>query len=224
MIVDLHAHSTFSDGALTPRQLFEAAQRRGYNLLALTDHGTAETYREVAGRVRDEVDRLRSLVSMQVLAGIELTDLEPSDISDAAREARREGAQIVVVHGECVTMDTRPGTNAAAARSEWVDVLAHPGLISCADAQACLESDVCLELSARRGHSYGNGWVFRTAMAAGAQLVVNSDSHDEAGLLSAAKVEAIVRGAGASEAEARSIEASTQAVVVRRVNQRMVPA
>ena len=35
---DLHAHSTFSDGLLTPAALVERAAARGVDVLALTDH------------------------------------------------------------------------------------------------------------------------------------------------------------------------------------------
>ncbi|MCQ2385298.1 MAG: PHP domain-containing protein [Clostridia bacterium] len=35
---NLHAHSTVSDGKLTPKQLKEIYQSRGYSVLALTDH------------------------------------------------------------------------------------------------------------------------------------------------------------------------------------------
>ena len=35
---DLHSHSTFSDGTLTPADLIERAARRGVAVLALTDH------------------------------------------------------------------------------------------------------------------------------------------------------------------------------------------
>ena len=37
---DLHVHSTFSDGTLTPRQLLQAAQDAGLTAVALTDHNT----------------------------------------------------------------------------------------------------------------------------------------------------------------------------------------
>jgi len=36
--VDLHTHTTASDGTLTPRELVQAAARRGIRVLALTDH------------------------------------------------------------------------------------------------------------------------------------------------------------------------------------------
>lgn len=37
---DLHTHSTFSDGTLTPRQLLEVAAEAGLSTIALTDHNT----------------------------------------------------------------------------------------------------------------------------------------------------------------------------------------
>lgn len=40
MTCDLHTHSTFSDGTLTPRQLLQAATDAGLSTVALTDHNT----------------------------------------------------------------------------------------------------------------------------------------------------------------------------------------
>ena len=40
MYVDLHCHSTASDGLLTPAALLERAHARGIGVLALTDHDT----------------------------------------------------------------------------------------------------------------------------------------------------------------------------------------
>lgn len=40
LICDLHTHSTFSDGTLTPTQLIEEAQRCGLAAIALCDHNT----------------------------------------------------------------------------------------------------------------------------------------------------------------------------------------
>jgi len=37
-VIDLHTHSTFSDGSLTPEQLAELAARTGLTAVALTDH------------------------------------------------------------------------------------------------------------------------------------------------------------------------------------------
>ncbi|WP_299591909.1 PHP domain-containing protein [uncultured Microbulbifer sp.] len=63
--VDLHCHSTASDGILSPAALVSRAKSAGVTLLALTDHDT------VAGidEARQEAGRLE----MTLLPGIELT-------------------------------------------------------------------------------------------------------------------------------------------------------
>lgn len=40
MIVDLHLHSTASDGELTPEQVVEQAKHMGIDGIALSDHDT----------------------------------------------------------------------------------------------------------------------------------------------------------------------------------------
>lgn len=40
LLCDLHAHSTFSDGSLTPTELVAEAKRKGLCAVALTDHNT----------------------------------------------------------------------------------------------------------------------------------------------------------------------------------------
>ena len=39
-MIDLHTHSTFSDGTLTPTQLVDLAKKQGLSAIALTDHNT----------------------------------------------------------------------------------------------------------------------------------------------------------------------------------------
>ncbi|MFB0989990.1 MAG: PHP domain-containing protein, partial [Porticoccaceae bacterium] len=44
MIIDLHCHTTMSDGALTPNQLIDLAVERGVGMLSITDHDTLDAY------------------------------------------------------------------------------------------------------------------------------------------------------------------------------------
>ncbi len=44
--VDLHCHSNFSDGTLTPTELVKLAEKQGLSALALTDHNTSMGLRE----------------------------------------------------------------------------------------------------------------------------------------------------------------------------------
>lgn len=46
--IDLHVHSTASDGTMSPRQLVELAREKGLKAIAITDHDTASGYHEAA--------------------------------------------------------------------------------------------------------------------------------------------------------------------------------
>lgn len=46
MMFDLHSHTTFSDGVLTPQELITRAADKGVTVLSITDHDTVEAYRE----------------------------------------------------------------------------------------------------------------------------------------------------------------------------------
>jgi 3',5'-nucleoside bisphosphate phosphatase len=63
--VDLHTHSTASDGVLAPAQLVALAVARGLRVLALTDHDT------VAGL--DEVTAAADTAGLQLIPGVELS-------------------------------------------------------------------------------------------------------------------------------------------------------
>ncbi|MCF6783321.1 MULTISPECIES: PHP domain-containing protein [Pseudomonadaceae] len=65
MIVDLHCHSTASDGVLAPEVLVERAHARGIELLALTDHDTLEGL----GAARAAAESL----GIRLVSGIELS-------------------------------------------------------------------------------------------------------------------------------------------------------
>ena len=64
-LVDLHMHSTFSDGRYTPTQLVEVAAAKGLAVLALTDH---DSWNGVAG-AQAAAARLGNI---RVLTGVEL--------------------------------------------------------------------------------------------------------------------------------------------------------
>ena len=44
--VDLHIHSNFSDGKLSPDELLNDAKSKGYKLIAIADHNTVEGYKQ----------------------------------------------------------------------------------------------------------------------------------------------------------------------------------
>jgi predicted metal-dependent phosphoesterase TrpH len=66
--VDLHCHSTASDGALPPTAVVEEAHRRGLHALALTDHDT------VAGLA--EAQAAGERLGVRIIPGVELSAVE----------------------------------------------------------------------------------------------------------------------------------------------------
>jgi len=67
MIVDLHCHSTASDGVLAPDVLVHRAHARGIELLALTDHDTLEGL--------DDARTTADSLGVRLVNGIELSCL-----------------------------------------------------------------------------------------------------------------------------------------------------
>lgn len=66
--IDLHCHTTASDGALTPSALCQRALERRIDLLAITDHDTVAGYRAARAWLAGQGERGSAL---QLLAGVE---------------------------------------------------------------------------------------------------------------------------------------------------------
>lgn len=202
MLADFHTHTRYSDGTLSFDELVEAAERHSYDTLAITDHvRPGVDHQEVASHVAEEVKRLSRQTPMLLFPGVEVTEYEPTLIDAIARESRDAGAMVVVAHGECLVADVEvaPGTNAAAVRSLFVDILGHPGRLAEDDARAAAASGVFIELSASPGACYANGHLYALAQRTGAPVMVNSDAHAEGALLTPRKVAAVLLGTGAPE-------------------------
>jgi histidinol phosphatase-like PHP family hydrolase len=90
-----------------------------------------------------------------------------------------------------------PGTNRAAIEAN-VDILAHPGLITRAEAELAAKHGVYLEITTRKGHSLSNGHVARMADTTGAKLVIDTDTHEPGDLVTGDVARSILLGAGMS--------------------------
>jgi predicted metal-dependent phosphoesterase TrpH len=67
--IDLHTHSSYSDGSLSPRQLVQLAKKRGLRAIALTDHDT------VAG-VEEALEAGKEL-GVEAVPGVEISAQYP---------------------------------------------------------------------------------------------------------------------------------------------------
>ena len=182
-MIDLHTHSIFSDGELIPSELVRRAVAKGYTAIAITDHIDHSNIDLVVPRILKELQILKDYMQITMIAGAEITHVPPALIPDLVREARKMGAQIVLVHGETIVEPVMEGTNRAAIEA-GVDILAHPGLISEDDLRFAKEKGITLEITARKGHSLSNGHVARNAMRLGIPLTINTDSHAPSDLIS----------------------------------------
>jgi histidinol phosphatase-like PHP family hydrolase len=201
---DLHTHTILSDGELLPTELVRRAAVLGYETLGITDHADASNLPHLVEAV-GEVRGAARCYGVDLLVGVELTHVPPSLIPALARDAKRRGADIVVVHGETVVEPVAPGTNRAACTCDDVDVLAHPGLVTAEDACEAAARGIALEITSRGGHNRTNGHVVRMAREAGCRLVVDSDTHAPSDLMSKEARRSVALGAGLTEAESREI-------------------
>jgi len=196
MLYDFHTHTTLSDGVLSPMELIRRAIVNGYSALGITDHTSASTMGRIIREVRRDCDLARKHWGFEAYPGVELTHVPATSISELAAQARSMGAALVVVHGQSPVEPVEPGTNLAAVSCADVDVLAHPGEITEEEAGLAAQHGVYLEITARDGHSLSNGRVARLAAAAGARLVVNSDTHVPSQLLTEGLARRVAVGAG----------------------------
>jgi histidinol phosphatase-like PHP family hydrolase len=205
MIYDFHTHTYLSDGVLSPMELIRRAYVQEYKVIAVTDHVGLEDQERVIKTLLEECRRATEAWDILALAGVEITHVPKSLIGEAAQRAKDLGAQIVLVHGETLVEPVEPGSNLAALSSPYVDILAHPGLITEEEASLAAERGIFLEISARRGHSLTNGHVARLGLSHGAKLLLDSDAHEPEDLLTTSLVRRIARGAGLSEEETHTL-------------------
>lgn len=107
MRIDLHLHTTASDGRLTPEEVVHLSQSRGLSVIAITDHDSVEG-------IASALEAARTLPSLMVIPGVEIStdvphgeihilgyfiDYTNSELRDALerfRNSRQERAQKMI--------------------------------------------------------------------------------------------------------------------------------
>ena len=219
MVYDFHTHTSLSDGSLSPLELIRRAAASGYRAIAVTDHAGAGYLERVIAETAADCELARASWPILAIPGVELTYLPPSAICETAARAKELGAWLVVVHGETIVEPVEKGTNKAALQCPYVDILAHPGLLMLEEAELAAKSGIFLEISARRGHSLTNGHVARMARLAAAKLLLSSDAHGPADLLTAPLARHIALGAGLDEAESDEMLVANVQTVLKKLPQ-----
>ena len=201
---DLHTHSILSDGDLLPTELVRRMAVLGYTTVAITDHVDLSNAKTVLASI-EPVRESAELYGVHLLCGVEITHVPPAQIANLAKTAKARGADIVVVHGETPVEPVAEGTNHAACSSKYVNILAHPGLVTPEDAKLAAANGIALEITARGGHNRTNGHVARIARKTGCQLVVDSDTHAPHDIPDKRARFTIAKGAGLTDTECKKV-------------------
>ena len=130
---DLHMHTTATDGRATLEEMVEAARRRGYEYIAITDHSKRVTMARGldAERIVEhwrEIDRLNQKVhGITILKGVELDILEDGTLDLPDEVLAQADWVIAAVHyGQNQPRDQITRRIVGAIRNRHVTAIAHP--------------------------------------------------------------------------------------------------
>jgi DNA polymerase (family 10) len=192
---DLHAHTKASDGHHSLEEMAHAAQARGLEYLAITEHSKRLTVARGLDAARlakqgDEIDRVNARLSgFTLLKGIEVDILEDGtlDLPDAA--LARLDLVIAAVHSKFELPRARQTARILKALDNpHVRILAHPSgrLISAREAydvdmqqiaRKAAARGIALEVNAHPERLDLTDTNCRMAKDAGALLAIDSDAH-----------------------------------------------
>lgn len=215
-MIDLHTHTFLSDGAVGPAELVRRAEHAGYRAIGITDHADASNLDDLISALVQFVRETQPFMKIRIIPGVELTHVPPGQVSGLVRRARQLGARLVLLHGESVCEPVALGTNRAGIEA-GIDVLAHPGIISEEEVRLAAANGVCLEISGRFSHGLGNGRVVSLARDSGAAMVINSDAHSPADLLTPNWRERVAFGSGLTAEEMERINKTMISLVEKLV-------
>ncbi len=192
---DLHCHTTLSDGRQTLEQMVEAARKRGWEYLAVTDHsashgfGNHVTPEALEARI-DEIAALNhTLDDFIVLAGTE-TNILPDGSLDYPDELLERLDWVIGSVHTSFNMSEQAMTDrvVAALEQPWIDALGHPtgrkietrapyAIDMTRVIEAAARTGTMIEINAAPDRRDMNEIHARAAAAAGVMVLVDSDAH-----------------------------------------------
>ncbi len=213
-MIDLHTHSLLSDGVLLPSELARRAEEKGYIAMAITDHVDESNFEFVVSSIIKFCQSANGSMKIKVIPGCEITHVPPQNIKKLAKECRKLGAKIIVVHGETPVEPVKTGTNSAALESD-IDILAHPGLLTQQQAKVAAERNLAIEITTRQGHCLGNGRVAKLWEKYKFPVVLNTDTHSPDNLVTVAFARTVLLGAGIREDDIDKIFSTSRDIAER---------
>jgi len=217
MIFDFHTHTFLSDGENSPIELIRIANAKGYSIIGITDHVGYSNIDYIIEAVKRDCRLAEKYWNIRAIAGVELTNVPAKSIDEIAKYAKENGAELVVVHGESIVEQVESKTDYYAVNSDYVDILAHPGLITPEEAKLAVSKGIFLELTSRTGHCLTNGYVVKIGREQNAKFLINSDSHSHRNLYSNDEQFKVAKGAGLVEEEVKEIFKKNINLLLKRI-------
>ncbi|TCS96683.1 DNA polymerase/3'-5' exonuclease PolX [Hazenella coriacea] len=166
---DLHMHTLYSDGADRIQKMAEAAQQKGYEYIAITDH--SQSLKIANGlTIRDlqeqweEIDRINAkMEGFTILKGTEM-DILPDGTLDFPDEILQQMDLVIASIHSSFKQDEQTMTRriVKAMENPYVDIIAHPtGRL----------------LLRRDGYQVDMDQIFQTATDTGTILELNANPH-----------------------------------------------
>ncbi|MBR3321200.1 MAG: DNA polymerase/3'-5' exonuclease PolX, partial [Exiguobacterium sp.] len=191
---DAHMHTVWSDGKLTVDEIVMAMKDRGYEWMAITDHGKYLTFVNGLTEERleaqgEEIREAAKTHDMNVLRGVEM-DIRPDGTLDYEPEFLETLDYVVAsIHSKMdQSVDEIMARLENACRSPYVNVIAHPTgrLIGRRDGYPidedklialAKETGTALELNANPNRLDLTASTLKKAKAAGVKVMINTDTH-----------------------------------------------
>jgi DNA polymerase (family 10) len=192
---DLHCHTTLSDGKQTLEQMVSAAQGRGLEYLAVTDHSASHGFGDhvTPEALEERIEEIRalnaSLDDFEVLAGTEVNILPDGSLDYEDELLSKLDWVIASVHTS-FSMSEKEMTDRMirAIEHPWVDAIGHPtGRKIETRPPYALDVERVIEAAARTGTMLEinsapdrrdlNELHARAAAEAGVGVLINTDAH-----------------------------------------------
>jgi len=197
----LHAHSTWSDGQNTIREMAEACIARGYAYLGLTDHSKVAAYagglnEDALRRQGEEIDRLNKEFAgrIHILKGTECDILRDGALDFSDETLASLDFVVASIHSLFnLTQEEQTQRMLRAISNPYVDIIGHPtgrilleregySLDIEAVIDAAAEHGVCIEINAHPSRLDLDWRYLRRARDKGIKIPVNPDAHSMDGL------------------------------------------
>jgi DNA polymerase (family 10) len=197
----LHAHSTWSDGKNTIREMAEACMARGYAYLGLTDHSKVAAYagglsEERLRQQREEIDRLNTEFAgrFRILKGTECDILRDGSLDYSDEVLAGLDFVVASIHSNFnLSPQEQTQRMLRALAHPYVDIIGHPtGRILLGRAGYELDMDaiidaavtygVCIEINAHPSRLELDWRFLHNARARGMKTSIDPDAHATAGI------------------------------------------